>query len=238
MVELSNIIDGFPSINPRELSSTFAQYIAAFQDETDSYEQDLNDIRESHFIDLATGGELDEIGKQYGVIGKRAGRSDAAYRIYLKGLVETFSYNGTVPGIKAAISSGLGIEDTDVEVYEHFNDDPVNDYEYLEYTITLNEWPEHDGSTVETLAELSDASMSRLRKTTYPIDGEDMGSDDAVTIQQGENILEDMAADDAVVVDGNKTTVADEMASDDGVVVDEVTTATWGSVEWDYFEWE
>lgn len=240
MVDLSRIIDKFPSLNPREEGSVFYRYIESFQEEVDDYETDLNDIRESHYIDLATGSELDEIGKQYGVLGKRSGRTDSEYRKYLKGLVDVFSFNGTVPGIKAAVSSGLSIDESDVQVYEHFNDDPVNDYEYLEYTITLTDWPEHDGATVESLAQLSDASMSRLRKTTYPIDGDDMGADDGVNITQGEQIPEDMQVQDSVFVDDNTTTLTEDMGASDSVTTTEITTANWNdaNVNWNFFDWE
>jgi len=264
MVDLSDIIDRFPPIIPRESDSTIRRFIEAFQDDTDELGESLDDIQDSRFIDKASGEDLDRIGAQFGPLGNRAGRDDQEYRTYLKSLVSVFEYRGTVPGIRAAVAAGLGIDDginggdADLSIYEHFNDDPANQEEYLEYTITLDEWSAHRGSTIETLAELSDSSVSRLRKVTYNFE-DSVGFSDSTNILEGQNITDNASIDDAVLVNSDNPTITDDASIDDAVlvnsdnptitddasaddavtVIEQVGATDWNesNANWDFFEW-
>ena len=192
--------------------------------------------------------DLDEIGKIFGPIGRRDGRGDTAYRAYLKSLVNVFQFRGTVPGIIAAVSVAIGATDPDttvteddVEVYEHFNDDPANPEEYLEYSIELSNWEPHAVSSVEELAELSDASVSRLRQIEYDIATDSAGAADAVSVGQTQKVPEAASAAATVAVDGNTTTVPDTVGIGATLTTDEaaINTSTWGDpgVDWSFFEW-
>ena len=228
MVDLSDIIDRFPPIIPRESDSTIRRFIEAFQDDTDELGESLDDIQDSRFIDNASGEDLERIGAQFGPLGNRAGRDDQEYRAYLKSLVPVFEYRGTVPGIKAAVAAGLGIDDgigggdADLSIYEHFNDDPANQEEYLEYTITLDEWSAHRGSTIETLAELSDSSVSRLRKIRYNVGDEDVEVNDVASILEGQQITEEILIDDGAekFVSGSGNSVFENISVQDTLIID------------------
>jgi hypothetical protein len=158
--------------------------------------------------------QLDEIGKQFGELGQRRGRDDQKYRSYLKSIVQIFKFRGTIPGITGAVATSLDVEADDIEVYEHFNDDPATDEEYLEYTVIINDWDTHFGSTVEEVSQLADASMSRLRKTRYRTD-ENMVIDDTVTTDEGFTLSEVFESSDIVTTNTNTTSISEIVTSDD-----------------------
>lgn len=242
MPTFRELIDYFPSITPRERDSVIARFLEAFSEENNDFGQDLDDIRESHYVDLASGTNLDEIGKQYGPLGRRAGRDDSSYRTYLKSLVQVFQYRGTVPGIIAATAAGLGINERYVDVYEHFNDpeSEINtEKERREYTITLSEWTPHRVSTIEQLANLSDASTSDLRKIRYDTGVEEVGVADSISVVASEIIEEIVAADDLTAIDTNKLQLVEVLAASESVVTTErdPNDSIWQQDDWGFAQW-
>lgn len=215
MVDFTKLIELFPSITPREKDSVIYRFLDAFTEEADEFGDTLEDIQETRFIDKATGEDLDKIGRAYGQLGRRIGRDDSSYRKYLKSLVPVFTYRGTVPGIREAIGAGLdidsgingSIQDGDVEVYEHYNDNPSIDEveKYLEYTVELHTWPNHQASIVEELAELSDSSVSKLRQIKYDSGREEILSDDVISINESlKNIEYATLTDSAKITERQK----------------------------------
>jgi hypothetical protein len=230
MVDFTPILERLPSILPREEDSVIKRYLDGYSDESNDFGEELEAIRNSRFVDKAVGGDLDEIGKQYGAIGKRAGRDDESYRAYLKSLVQVFRFRGTVPGIKSAVAAGLdinpGLEETpgqdDIEIFEHFNDEPPSSdpEKFLEYSIELYDWTPHEVGTVTELAELSDASVSRLRKIEYKPAFEEVQSDDTASIAEGFSLSDGFSSDDDRFIDNNLLSEDEQFAADDKVIVD------------------
>jgi len=242
MSKFRDIIEYFPPITPRESDSVIVRFLDAFSTEAEDFGDDLDEIRESHYVDVASGDALDRIGAQYGPLGRRAGRDDSAYRTYLKSLVQVFQYRGTVPGIIAATSAGLGIRERYVDVYEHFNDpesEIATPKERREYTITLSEWTPHRVSTIEQLANLSDASTSDLRKIRYDTGVEEVGVADSISVVASEIIEEIVAADDLTAIDTNKLQLVEVLAASESVVTTEgdPNDSTWQQDDWGFAQW-
>jgi len=362
MFSLTDIIERFPAITPREPSSVIFRFVSAFQDEQTTYAENLQDIKESNYIDTAKTGtrsvgqvefsipqdatatipkgtrlqssdgfiflttedvsvdpiagefwqndwgemewaaetqstlitvtadiiaeetgtaynvpaddittlldpipgvqnvtnpvatrngaitDLDEIGKMFGDIGRRLNRTDRAYRQYLQSLVNVFQFRGTVPGVIAAVSTVVGaadpetgVSEEDIEVYEHCNDDPPNPEQYLEYTINIYDWIPHQQQTVEDLAQLSDASMSRLRKVSYKTPEDEVGIQE--TIGVGEAIITENTVDNAdiISINSNTTSLSDVVDASVNITVTDraINTANWGEsgIDWSFFEW-
>lgn len=242
MSKFRDIIEYFPPITPRGSDSVIVRFLDAFSTEAEDFGDDLDEIRESHYVDVASGDALDRIGAQYGPLGRRAGRDDSAYRTYLKSLVQVFQYRGTVPGIIAATSAGLGIRERYVDVYEHFNDpesEIATPKERREYTITLSEWTPHRVSTIEQLANLSDASTSDLRKIRYDAATEETGVADSISVVASEIIEEIVAADDLTAIDTNKLQLVEVFATSESIVATEgdPNDSTWQQDDWGFAQW-
>jgi hypothetical protein len=230
MVDFTPILERLPSILPREEDSVIKRYLDGYSDESNDFGEELEDIRNSRFVDKAVGGDLDEIGKQYGAIGKRAGRDDESYRAYLKSLVQVFRFRGTIPGIKSAVAAGLdidpGLEESpgqdDIEIFEHFNDEPPSSdpEKFLEYSIELYDWTPHEVATITELAELSDASVSRLRKIEYKPAFEEVQFDDTPSVGVSRTLLDEFTSDDDRFVDQNLFSEDEQVSSADVPAID------------------
>nr|ADE29199.1 hypothetical protein [uncultured virus] len=210
MVSFQRIINRLPSITPRDADKNIVKYTDAFTNELNEFGNDITSVQESRFIDQASSKELDQLANQYGILGSRDGRTDDEYRQYLKSLVPIFRFQGTVPGIRAAVAAGLDLNDglnggtQDLFVKEHFEDDPPTDEEHLEYTLIFENWTKHNGQTVEELAELSDSSMSRLRQPQYNIGKDTTTVSDNVTIEEAINIPNPTSVTDTIIIDNNR----------------------------------
>lgn len=171
----SSALEQFPELLRREPESIFRRYIDAHDEALDEFEDDIVAVVLSRQINEASGDELDELGKLFGELGRRRGRTDGEYRTYLKSIVDSFNGRGTVGGIRFAVSSGLDVDVSSVSVEEHFDD--------IEYTIQLTDWSSHNLETIVRLADLADASVSRLRRIDYTIDTDTVAVSDSTLIQ-------------------------------------------------------
>jgi hypothetical protein len=149
------LIEFMPHPLPRDDGTTFREWVVAHQNTLDEFGADLEAILASHQITTAAGEHLDRIGAMFGALGKRRGRPDQAYRQFLLSLVQSFKGRGTVPGIRFAVAAGVLAHPDTVTVTE--------DFDALEYELTLTEWAPHATSTIAALASLSDASVSERR---------------------------------------------------------------------------
>lgn len=212
MVELAEIIDFFPDFLAKSPSDTFYKYVDAHQDEVETYENDIDQVRKSHYVDEASGDNLDRIGAIFGDFGKRRGRDDQEYRIFLKSIVQSFKGRGTVDGVGFAVSAGLNVDKAGVSLDEFFTD--------LEYDLIIQSWTDHRTTTIADMADLADASVSRLKDIVYKVPDDEMQAADSVTKH------------------GKDADVTDTMESSDTV---NTTTQTgpylWGDDDWGFSEW-
>lgn len=216
--------------------SIISRYVEAADEELRTIEDELNAIIEGKFVDSAEGQELDEIGKIFGVLGKRSGRTDTQYRIYLKSVVQSFVSRGTVNGIKLAISAATDVPLEDITIDEDFED---NSYE----VIVIPQTPV-DGDLLEQVAEIADPSgveQSLTRFTLEPDEAEvndtveiaiadtlaadDMTSSDDTGIFNRAN-FEDLFVSETIEIDPNKFAASDQMAADDAFAIDPNQTTT------------
>lgn len=155
--------------------SIIDRYVEAHEEIISDVDDKKAEAISANFINQADGQELDELGKLFGELGKRRNRNDTEYRSYLKSIVQSFSGRGTVDGIKFAVSSGLGVNTGDINLFE--------DFENNEYEIGIVDFQKIEGgidsSTVTTLAQLSDPSGVSFVATRYTLDG------DSVVVEPG-----------------------------------------------------
>lgn len=234
MVDINGIMDNLPSVIPRDPGSVIRRYVASHEEDVQTYEDRLDTVMESHQIDHATGDELDQIGAFFGKLGRRRGRSDQEYRIYLKTIVQAFKGRGTVPGIQSAVAAGLNTVPEEINISE--------DFQNLEYEILMTEWEPHEAATISELAELSDASVAKLTSIVYqpssakeavgvtddfvvqpsPIISDKAGFSESVAISPNKNTYSDqMGVSEAVTLDGNTHTIGDDMGADETVTIDD-----------------
>ena len=166
----TRLIERFPSILPREPDSVFRRYVKAHEDRFDTERTNLDDVLASSSVDHATGEELNQIGRKYGLLGARRGRSDADYRVYLKSLPQAFSGRGTVKDIRFAVAAGIGLDEEDIDIAE--------DFQNLEYELTIRNWTDpHSTEQVHELADLADASVvTRVDPLRYELTGATAGA--------------------------------------------------------------
>jgi hypothetical protein len=141
--------DRLPSILPllRE-DSNIGAVISAIQSEFSRFQSDTDAVQDSLFIPTATGQALDLIGAEFGLIGQRAGRSDAAYQEFLQGVVPVFNGRGTEKDVEIAVAAGVANSPADVDLDQ--------DFQNREYRVELLDWEPHRSSTTRELADLAD----------------------------------------------------------------------------------
>jgi hypothetical protein len=137
--------DALPSYDDE---TDFAGWLAAHQDEIDALDEDLTAVQESLQVANATGEDLDLLGADFGILGRRRGRNDEAYRQYLTSLTQAYSGRGTPPGVRTAVAAGLVVDEADVRLREDFTNNA--------YEIELREWTAHRTGAVHELADLAD----------------------------------------------------------------------------------
>lgn len=146
---------------PQDSEATLQQWLAELQAEADDVDTALDAVLDSVQPGNAKDQALDELGRDFGVLGRRRGRPDDQYRSFLLGLVAAFDGRGTPPGLKTAIAAGVLATADDVSLIE--------DFDSQEYEVVLeNEaWSSHRSGTVRELADLADPSVVQLREPVH-----------------------------------------------------------------------
>lgn len=135
--------------------SILSRYVSAHDEEMDTFEGDIQAVIESRQIDRASGKDLDRIGALFGDLGKRRGRNDEEYRVFIKSIVQSFQGQGTKPGMKFAIAAGIGTSMDNVIIEENYED--------VGYTIRIeNVNTQFLSTVVADMAELADPSGVEL----------------------------------------------------------------------------
>lgn len=194
--------------------SIISRYQDAHEDSLDSVEEALQEVINNKFVDQSSGEALDELGKLFGpTIGKRRGRNDQQYRIYLKSIVQSFVSRGTVNGIKLAISTATEVPFDDIVINENFED--------VEYEVQIQAATPVIVELLEEVAEIADPSGVDQVRTRFIVDPDEMVVRDQLSITEGNQISEDMAVADVVAVNDNKFgPITDEIGVADATAVD------------------
>lgn len=137
-----------PEVLPRFRDSRLATVIEAIQAEFDTFRSDTEEVSDSLFVNSADGDSLDQIGADFGVIGRRRGRPDAAYRQFLRSLVPAFDGRGTEQDVEIAVAAGVARDPTVVDLRQDFGN--------REYQIELFDWSAHRTGTIRELADIAD----------------------------------------------------------------------------------
>ena len=196
--------------------SILDRYIEGHEEEIETVADKRQESIDSRFVDRATGTELEEIGSLFGSLGERRGRDDNEYRLYLKSLVQSFSGRGRKEDLKFAVASAFGSGAASFRIEENF--------EEVEYTIEVDDWPPHKVGTLVELLELADPSGVELRKISYNVDEERMEVGDTINATVSTRIeTDELGSDDNVLVDPRNfnidegTSILDEAFAEDGL---------------------
>lgn len=137
-------------------TSVMSRYVDANTQELSVVGDKIDETIDARFIDKASGQELDRIGKLFGFIGKRRGRSDDEYRTFLKSIVKAFKSRGTNTDVKEAISAGVDVDFDKITIDEDFDNNS--------YTVELVDW--QDTINTQLLREMADiADPSGVNQT-------------------------------------------------------------------------
>lgn len=191
--------------------SIIDRYLESGEEELDEVEAEIEETLSSKVVSGAQGEELDRIGALFGeTIGKRRGRTDQQYRLYLKSVARSFISRGTKSGIKTAISAATDVPVGDITIIEDFND---NAYEVVVVPNTPVK-----SQVLNDVAEIADPSGVERLTTRFDID------DDAVA-----------ARDEAVARE--PTSSAEILGADDGVAISSAATSLWNDYDWNDENW-
>lgn len=210
--------ENLPKANSRffvtyRAESIISRYLDAHEQELDNVDDAIQEAINSKFIDTASGDSLDEIGKLFGqTIGKRRGRSDTQYRIYLKSVVQSFISRGTVNGIKLAVSAATDIPLENVTINEDFEN---NEYEVE--VIPTTSIPEN---IIEEVADIADPSGVSQSITRFAIPKDNTGIDETTFFTEGQQISDDTDVSGTTAVDDNTFSAADEAGIIGTILID------------------
>lgn len=149
----------------KDKDSTLSKFVEAHESLSDDLEQSFDDVKISHQINNAAGLELDEVGKRFGLLGRRVGRDDSDYRVFLKSLVQSFKGTGTIDSIEKALASAIGTDTSNIVLTEYFDTNT--------YGVELkgSSWPSHTTDVIYTVSELADPSGVTLEEPViYSLD--------------------------------------------------------------------
>jgi len=209
--------------------SIISRYLGTAEEEFHTIDHKIENTINSKFVDKAEGQDLDELGKVFGVLGKRRGRTDLQYRIYLKSVVQSFVSRGTVTGIKLAVSAATDVPIADISINE--------DFENNEYEVAVIPNNPVSGNIIEEVAEIADPSGVELLLTRFSPEPDELVVYDGRSFTLGEQIpdtafvddstastrrpfFDTLASQDANAIDPNKFTIPDTLHSDDANAID------------------
>ena len=171
--------------------SILSRYIDSIEEQTeyesekigiDPEEGTINGVTASKYISTAESDSLDEIGKLFGDLGRRAGRSTERYREYLQSIARVYTGSGRKENVAKAAATVVSDEDNTVDpesitFREWFEDeDPLASeipFDENEYDIRFNEFENHRISLIDDVVDIADPSGVRLRTLIYAIEDED-----------------------------------------------------------------
>lgn len=189
---VSEFIEYWPEILPRELNTTFRQYIEAADLEYEGLDAASSYVRQSHSVNDATGRDLERIGAIFGTLGRKGTRTEDEYRTYLKSIINSFNARGTLPGLKFAIASAANTDTSNIVVQEDFVEN--------EYSVQIRDTEaQFVSGVVNDLAELADPSGIELTGTP-------------VIFTEGDQLLLDRT--DPIIVESKKGLGADTLTLD------------------------
>lgn len=102
--------------------SFFKRYTEPFSADLDALGDDLNAIQKSKYIELASGRQLDLIGRGFGDLGLRRNRNDDEYRDYLLTLIRAFDARGTINDITFVTAGLFRVDEEKVTVDEDYHE--------------------------------------------------------------------------------------------------------------------
>jgi hypothetical protein len=165
--------------------SILSRFIESVEEETEKIDEtigidselssDNNTVVSSKYIETAGENELDEIGKLFGPLGRRAGRSESRYRTYLKSIAKVYNGRGTKDSLAGAVSTVVSSANNTVGRDEiSFKENFVRN----EYGVKFNSFESHEIGLLYDIAEIADPSGVKFIGPVY-----DTGTDATTAIE-------------------------------------------------------
>lgn len=149
--------------------SVITRYAGSHDEDLGTLADDIDQTIEAHYVDRASGSDLDRIGSLFGELGRRRGRTDAEYRAVLRSIVQSFNGRGTIPGLRFAVAVAV---DVDVDLIE-----VVEDFDQVGYEVNINTGDVGNiSSSLEGIIDRADPSgVKLLRPPVIVYDTIDIG---------------------------------------------------------------
>jgi hypothetical protein len=144
----SSLKERLPEVLPVFRESRLAAIVEAIETQIDELRGDTESVADSLAVETAAGESLDQIGADFGLIGRRRGRTDVAYRRFIQSLVPAFEGRGTENDVRIAVAAAVAADAGQIDLREIFS--------AREYQVELFDWTAHQTGTVHELADLSD----------------------------------------------------------------------------------
>jgi hypothetical protein len=121
MPKIDFVIEKFPTeIYNTSITSNLYKILSAMSVELDTFLVQMENVKNSRFIDYAVGLDLDKIGAIINVH-RFSSENDLSYRGRIKTTIPSFIGGGTISSIKQVIKSFLGVDAVVIEHYKPYN---------------------------------------------------------------------------------------------------------------------
>lgn len=188
MKRTQRVLDRFPSFYKTwDKDSLIFNVVSALGKRLDEAEKDLFVIMRAHWVDKATGIDLDHLGALYN-IKRKPGETDSEYRSRLKRAIMEFKGGGTISAVLASVKTALGLpRDYPLELVEN----PQREI-YKEFKVRTGEtWWQSSESVLEATPTIEISIETEDAKITNPTIT-NLDSGESVTlegiIQSGEQL--------------------------------------------------
>jgi|APHM01.1.fsa_nt_gi hypothetical protein len=172
--------------------SVLSRFIKSIEEESDSSKDKLgaqvspspedDTVVTSKYIDTATDRELDELGKLFGELGRRAGRDTDKYRTYLKGVARVYDGRGTRESLAEAAAIVVSSDDVSISTQEiSFREDFFRN----EYGLEFDSFERHRPNLLYDIIEIADPAGVKFIGPIYNVDP------DGVKSVEGPNVSVD-----------------------------------------------
>lgn len=195
--------------------SVIGRFIKSNSEQMERIDETFEQIIESKFIEHAEGEDLDQIGDLFGPIGRRLGRDDTRYRIYLKSIVQSFVSRGTRDDIKTALSAATDVPKEDITINENFQE--------RQYDITIDAATPITGSLIEDVAEIADPSGVEQLRTRLTVPADSMAVSDSFDVRGTTSASSAMGTTDSSQ-SFQSPPITDTLSNDDSAISNESPT--------------
>lgn len=114
---LTKMLRNLPDLYDKESGSNISKLLGVDAEQIDEFANVVEDVKDAHHIDIATGVSLDYLGSLVACV-RYSGETDSSFRSRIKGQIANYIGGGTIESIKYFTSGYVGVSFDDVEVLD------------------------------------------------------------------------------------------------------------------------